>query len=176
VRVGGGLERRSRHLVGADVVGVRVPADLVVGHHDVWLEAAHDPDELTDGHAERHGGEAARGQRDTLVRPARVGEAEPQVRHPEDARRPRHLRAPDRGQVVPHLRPVHHRVEDAARLAAGARHHQHLVAFGDVPGHRGGALARLVVRMGVHRHQPKAHRTPHRAARTIVAPPSTLTA
>ena len=40
VGIGGGVEGGDRDLVGADVVGVRVAAELVVGRHDVRAEAA----------------------------------------------------------------------------------------------------------------------------------------
>src|SRR3954447_6157301 len=62
-------------------------------------------------------------------------------------------RAPDRRQPLPHLRPVHGRVEHRATLAAGAGGHQDARAFGDVAGHGRGPLARLVVGMGVHGEQ-----------------------
>ena len=42
-----------------------------------------------------------------------------------------------------------------AAFAAGQRHHQHAVALVGVAGHGGGALAGLVVRVGMHRHQPQ---------------------
>ena len=58
------------------------------------------------------------------------------------------------------------RVEDVAAFAAGAGHHDHPGALGRVFGQRRRALARLVVRMGVHGHQPQrapAQRPPGRA-------------
>ena len=55
------------------------------------------------------------------------------------------------GRLSLHLGLVHRRVEDVARLAAGAAHEHGVHAFGVVPGDRAGALRRLVVGMGVHR-------------------------
>ena len=45
------------------------------------------------------------------------------------------------------------RVEHVAALAAGAGDDEHLDALGDVARHGRGALARLVVGVGVHRHE-----------------------
>ena len=56
------------------------------------------------------------------------------------------------GHVVEHARPVHRGVEDAAALAAGAGDDHDLAPLVDVAGARGGALAGLVVRVGVHGH------------------------
>ena len=53
------------------------------------------------------------------------------------------------------------RVEDAAALAAGTGHHQDVDALVDVAGHGGRALARLVVRMGMNRHQSQRGRVAH---------------
>ena len=63
-------------------------------------------------------------------------------------------------------------VEDRPALPAGAGDDVHVDALGDVLGHRGGALARLVVGMGVDRHQPQllAHRT--QSFRTSPTPPT----
>ena len=47
------------------------------------------------------------------------------------------------------------RVEDVAALAAGAGDDQDVDALGDVARHRRRALARLVVGVGVHGHQPQ---------------------
>ena len=55
--------------------------------------------------------------------------------------------------LAQHLGPVQLGVEHAAALAAGARDDQHVDALGDVPRHRRGTLARLVVRVRVHRHE-----------------------
>src|SRR5262249_53182352 len=59
------------------------------------------------------------------------------------------------GQVGPDLRPLHGLVQDVTALAAGQRTDHDVHALPDVAGHGRGALARLVVRVRVHRHQPQ---------------------
>jgi len=49
-------------------------------------------------------------------------------------------------------------VEHVTALAAGAGDHQHIGALGDVARHRRSALARLVVGVGMHGHQPQSLR------------------
>ena len=155
--VAGGLVRGHRHLVAADVVGVRVSAVLVVGGHDVRTELADHLDQRLGRLLQRHQREAALGQRRRRVALGQPGvdEAEPGVLDAEDLGGLGHLVAADLGDPAVHLGQVHRRVEDVAALAAGQRHHQHAVAFGRIAGHGGGTLAGLVVRVGVHGHQPQ---------------------
>ena len=58
----------------------------------------------------------------------------------------------------PDLLGVGLRVEDVARLAAGARDQHGPDALGPVPGHGGRTLGRLVVGVGVHREHPQRGR------------------
>ena len=156
VRVGGGLERLDGDLVGLDVVGVRVAAVLVVGQHHVRPELADGADQRL-GRLRRLQREAAiwqRRQRVALGQPG-IGEAEELLLDAEDLPGPGHLLAPDAGQVGADLGPVHGLVQDVAALAAGQGADQDLHALAHIPGHGGGALARLVVGMRVHGHQPQ---------------------
>jgi hypothetical protein len=67
-----------------------------------------------------------------------------------------HLLAPDLGDVVLDVLAVlEGGVEDAAPLAAGAGDDEHIDTLVDVAGHGGRALARFVVRVRMHRHQPQ---------------------
>ena len=140
-----------------DVVGVRVAAALVVRRHHVRLERPDQPDQRRGGLLERHQREAALGQRRLRVAlgPAGVDEAEPVLPHAEDVAGPLHLLAADLGDVLEDVGPVHLRVEDRAALAAGAGRDVDVDALGDVLRRRGRALARLVVGVGVHVHQPR---------------------
>jgi hypothetical protein len=63
LRVACGVERRDRHLVATDVIGVRVTALFVVGHHHVRPELAEHPDQIPGRNLQRHRREAALGQR-----------------------------------------------------------------------------------------------------------------
>src|ERR1700682_4877358 len=87
-------------------------------------------------------------------RPA-AAEPEPGVLAAEDLRRLGHLIAADLGHPAVYFGQVHRGIEDVAALATGQRHHQYAGAFGGVAGQGGGALAGLVVRVCMHRHQPK---------------------
>ena len=85
----------------------------------------------------------------------RVG-AQPVLAHPEDVPGPLHLLAADLGDVRLDVGALHLRVQDRPTLATRAGGHVHVDALGDVHGGGGGALARLVVGMGVHVHEPEA--------------------
>ena len=156
VRVAGRLEGRHRDLVGADVVGVRVAAVLVVGGHHVRPERADQRDQRRGGLLDRHEGEAALGQRRQRVALGQPGvdEAEPAPARRRGSRGPRAISARriSAMSATTSGRSMR-RVEDAAALAAGAGDDQHVDALVDVAGHGRGALARLVVGVGVHRHQ-----------------------
>ena len=157
LRVRGRLEGRHRHLVAPDVVGVRVAAALVVRRHHVRLELR----------ISRTSGAVASSSGTRPKQPSGSGgfgspSGQPEStkpsqswRHAEDVAGPLHLLAADLGDVGQHVGPVHLRVEDRAALAAGARHHVHVDALRDVHRGRRGALARLVVGVGVHVHQPE---------------------
>src|SRR4029079_13817125 len=82
--------------------------------------------------------------------------AEPVLPDPEDVARTLHLLATHLGDVGGDVGTVHLGDEDRAALAGGVGDDLHVDPLGDVAGGRGGALARLVVRVGVHVHQPEA--------------------
>ncbi len=136
---------------------MRVAAVLVVGDHHVRAELSHHLDQFTRRDLDRHGGEDVLRQRRGRValRQPGVDEAQPAVLNTEDLRGLGHLGAADLGQVLDHLRPVHGRVEDAARLPTGTGDHHHFVSLGHVTRGRRGSLAGLVIRVRMHRHQPQ---------------------
>src|SRR5262249_6792387 len=80
------------------------------------------------------------------------------VPHSQNPRRASHLLPPDRvhpRRILSQVSGFERRIQHAAPFAAGTRDHHHIVTVGDIPGHRGRALARLIVGMRVHRHHPK---------------------
>lgn len=138
-----------------DVVRVRVAALFVVSQDHVRPEFADRAHQRLSRHLEGLQRETTlrqRGQRIPLGQP-RINESEELLVHAEDLAGPGHLPTPDSGQVFPHVGPLHGLIQDVPALTAGQRGHHDLCAFADVAGHGGGALARLVVRMGVDRHQ-----------------------
>ena len=88
--------------------------------------------------------------------PAGVDEAEPVLLDAEDVAGALHLLAAHLGDVLEDLGAVHLRVEDRAALTTGAGDDVDVDALGDVLGGRRSPLARLVVRVGVHVHQPES--------------------
>ena len=158
-RVTGRLERRHRDRVAHDVVGVGVATLLVVGRHDVRAPGADDAHERLGRHVDVLEGEApvGQGRQRVALGQAGVDEAEPGVLDAEHLLRRLHLVAPHLGDVAQDVGVVLQLlVEDVAAFAARARHDHHGGAVGDVLRHRRGALARLVVGVRVHRHQPHA--------------------
>jgi hypothetical protein len=143
--------------MGHHVVRVRVAALLVVGEHDVRPELADRADQRLGRLGHRREREAALRQRGLGVALGQPGVDEPEkaLLHPEDLPGPRHLGPPHRGDVRLDLGPVHGRVQDVTALAAGQRADQDLDALADVARHGRRALARLVVRVRVHGHQPE---------------------
>ena len=157
VRVAGGVERNDRHLVAADVVRVRVAAVLVVGRHDVRPLLADHAHQRLDLLLEVAEGEAAvrqRRQRVALGQPG-VDEAEEDLAHAEDLAGPLHLRGTDRRDVSQHLGTVHGGVQHRPPGAVGERDDEDVDTLPRVAGHRGRALAGLVVRVRVDAHQPQ---------------------
>jgi hypothetical protein len=146
------------------VVGVRVAAVLVVRRHHVWPERADQADQRLGRNRHVHQTETAlrqRGQRIALGQ-AGVDPAQPVLPDTEDLARGVHLAAAHLGQVGQHgLVVLQLRVEDRTALSPGAGDDVHIDALGDIADHAGRAFARLVVGMGVDRHQPQllAHGT-----------------
>ena len=135
--------------------GCGIAAVLVVRREDVRPEAADQPHQRLGRDLRVDQPEAALGQRrlGVALGPAGVDEAEPVLAYAEDLAGGLHLLAPDLGHVLEHVGAVHLRVQDRAALAAGAGDDVDVDALGDVLGGGGGALARLVVGVGVHVHQ-----------------------
>jgi hypothetical protein len=157
--VAGRVKGGHAHPVALDVVGVRVAALLVVGHHDVRPELPDQLDQRLGRGVDVLPGEAPDGQVGRVVGvvvfdPAGVDETQPGLPHAEDLAGALHLGPADLRQVGQDVRVVGElRVEHIAALAAGARDDEHLDALAHVTRHRGRALAGLVVRMCVHGHQ-----------------------
>ncbi len=153
LRVARGVERLERDAVAHDVVRVRVAARRVVRRDDVRTELAHELDQRRGRLLERHETERALGQRRQRVPlgQPRVDEPEPLLPDAERARRGGHLDAAQGAHALDVRRALAEaRVEDVATLAPGARGDEHVHALGRVARRRRGALARLVVGVGVH--------------------------
>ena len=134
---------------------MRVAAVLVVGDDDLRAELAQDPYQRLGRLLDRHQREAALRQRRRRIalRQPGVHEPEPLLLHAENLAGPLHLVAAHLGEVLPHVGTVHRRIEHRPGFAAGTRHDQHVSALGDVARHGRGALARLVVGMGMDAQQ-----------------------
>jgi hypothetical protein len=124
----------------------------------VGAEGTDQPHQRRGALLDRHQPEAAFGQRRLRValRPAGVDEAQPVLADAEDVAGGLHLTAPDLGHVLEDVGALHLGVQDRAALATGAGHDVHVDALRDVHRRARGALARLVVGVGVHVHQAKA--------------------
>ncbi|EGJ77056.1 putative mycothiol conjugate amidase Mca [Streptomyces sp. Tu6071] len=156
LRVGRAVEGRHADPVGHDVVGVRVAPVLVVGRDDLRAEGAdlaHEPPgRLLDVH-EPEAALRERRQRVALGE-AGVDVAEPRLLDAEDLAGLVHLLPADLVDVLLDVGvTLELRVEDGPALAPGAGDDQHVHPLRDVLRHRGGALAGLVVGVGVHGHQ-----------------------
>ena len=139
------------------VVGVRV--DPVAGVADDHLRPLppDDLDQAAGGVVEVGVGEVVGVGVRLGVGHARVAVAEQvQLVVADDAHRVVELPQPDRGQVGAHVVGVGRGVEDVAGLAAGAGDEHRAHALGVVPGHRGRALRRFVVGVGVHGQHARA--------------------
>ncbi len=158
VGVTGRLERRHGHLVAHDVVGVGVASALVVRRHDVGPEAAHQPHERGGRLLDRERREAPLRERrlGVALGPPGVDEPEPVLPDAEDVAGPLHLLAAHLGDVGLDVGAFHLRVEDRPALPARAGDDVDVDALGDVHRGGGGALAGLVVGVGVHVHQAVA--------------------
>ncbi len=135
---------------------MRVAAVLVVRGHDVGTELPDDLDELACGLVERHHREASFGQRrlGVALRKPGVDETEPAMLHAEVTRRRRHLLATNLGHAIPDSGHIHRRIEDVSSFATRECHDEHVVPLRRVAGRSGGTLARLVIGMGMHGHEP----------------------
>ena len=119
-------------------------------------EAADLADQGLGRHLEGLEREAALGQRRQRIPFGQTGihEAQPVMVDTEDLLGALHLVTTHLGEVAQDVRVVlESGVQDVAAFAAGAGDDEDLVSLTDVLGHRGRALARLVVGVGVHAHQ-----------------------
>ena len=156
-RVAGPLERADRDVVGPDVVGMAVPAELVVGRDDVGLVAADQPDQPPGGLVEV--GLPERARIAVAVRAHHPGVAVAEVLplgHAEVAHRPLELAGPDLAEAPVVVGRVHVGDDDLAELAARAGHEHDAVPGLDGLGHRAAGPDRLVVGVGVDGHQGRA--------------------
>jgi len=76
----------------------------------------------------------------------------------------------NRGEVGADLGPLHRLVQDVAPLAAGHGGDQHVHALSRVSRHGRCALARLVIRVRVHGHQPQRRAGPRRGVIGLFGP------
>src|SRR5699024_10864862 len=83
----------------------------------------------------------------------RVGVPQPAVFGAEDLHGLRHLLTADGRDVLQNTGLFHRGVEDVTAFTTGAGDHHDPVALSDIAGHGGGALAGLVVGVGVDRQQ-----------------------
>ena len=102
------------------MVGMRVATGLVVGQHHVRPELAHRAHQRPGRLVQRGQCEAASRQRRLRVTLGQAGvdEAQETLVDAENFAGTDHLFLPETGQVLPHFRPVHRRIEDIAALAA----------------------------------------------------------
>jgi hypothetical protein len=140
---------------------MRVAAVLVVGDDDVGPVLADDLDERNSRDLEGRPREAVGMHRLVVLRQPRVEVAEPAVLDAHDLARASHLDATQPAHVtVGHRTRDEVRVLDVAALASRAADDHDVRADAAVVRVGRGALARLVVGVGVDRKQPKCHRTP----------------
>ena len=76
----------------------------------------------------------------------------------DDLRSSAQLLGPHLGQLLGHRGIIQGRVEDLALLSPGAAHEHGADALGVVAGHRGRALGRLVIGMGMHGEEAEPFR------------------
>ncbi len=150
-----GVEGRHRHVVHLHVVGVVVLAPGVrVGDDDLGSDPPDDRHQATDGLVRVGVGERPRVGVGFRLLHSGVPVAEHHDLVVSDDRRcPGQLGLPDRSQVATDVGPVHLRVQDVARLAAGAAHQHAVHSLGVQAGDRRRSLRGLVVRVGVDRQQ-----------------------
>ncbi len=155
VGVIGGVECLHRDLMGFHVIGVGIPAVLVIGEDDVRAELADQADQRRRRVLEFLQREAPIRQRRWRIalRQTRVHEPEELLPDTQDVPRAGHLLLPDRRQIGTHLRALHRLVQDVPAFAAGHRGDQDVRSAPDITGHGGRALAGFVVGMGMHRQQ-----------------------
>jgi hypothetical protein len=140
---------------------MRVAAVLVVRDDDVGPVLAQDADERHSRDLEGRSRETVRMHRLAVLREARVEVAEPAVLDAHDLARASHLDTTQPAHVaIGHGARDELRVLDVSALASRAADDHHVRADAAVVRVGRGALARLVVGVGVDRKQPKCHRTP----------------
>ncbi len=143
-----------------DVIGVGVPAVLVVGEKHLRLKVADEAHERFCRDLDGNRRERVRRQRLSLVGKPGVGIPEPAVLEAHDLLSRRHLVATKASHVSLGVTALGQGlVEDAAALASGATHHHYLDTAVEVVGICGSALARFVVGVRVHGHQAQRHRS-----------------
>ena len=153
IRVARLLEGLHGNLVGHDVVGVRVAADLVIGDDDVRAVLTHQTHERRGGTIQGHGAEATEGKRrhGVALGQTRVEEANPAVFNTHNLAGSRHLGAAQTRQVTVRTRAfIDLLIQDVTALAAGHRRHHEAGTTGNIRRGGTGALGGLVVRVCVH--------------------------
>ena len=161
-RVAGPRHGPDRDVVDPDVVGMAVAAEGVVRRHDVGLVLADEPHEPAGRVVEIGLPEVPRIE---VPRPAHhVGVAVAEVLplgHAELAHRGLELAGPDLAEPPMVVGRVHLLHDDLAHLAAGAGDDDDAVAGLDGLGHRAAGADRLVVGVGMDRHERESVRVGH---------------
>lgn len=148
-------DRSHRRLVGADVIGMRVPAKLVIRRDDLRTELANQANQRLDRVCDGQIRKTARWQRRLGVSfgEARVLEPQPCVSNIQRLHSSRHLRQPNRGQAMLVDGGLGGGIEDIPALSPSAGDDHDIDTFRSILGHRGSALAGFVIRMCVHGHE-----------------------
>ena len=148
------LECLHGNLVGHDVVGVRVTANLVISDDDVRTVLTHQTHERRGGTVQGHGAKATEGQRRHGVALGQTGveEANPAVLNTHNLASSRHFSAAQTRQVTVRTRVLSDSlVQDVTALAAGHRRHHEAGTTGNIRRSGTGTFGGLVVRVRVHR-------------------------
>ncbi len=170
--------------MGADVVGVAVPAERVVGDDDLRLGLVDQLGELRGLLVGRTAGERPRVRRRRRARHARIAPPADAAQktvpgHPQRGARGLQLGDAVTAQLVrgPGAQPgeLGQAGHDLTLLTERAGHHGHLGAFGGVSCDRGAGGDALVVGMGVDEEQPARYRGDHGLSVIPVLRPSSGT-
>jgi len=143
----------------ADVIGMTVPAELVVGRHHVGLVEPHQPGQPSGGLVEV--GHPVVAGVAVAVGAHHPGVAVPEVLplgHAEDPHRPLELAGTDLAEAAMVVRRVHVRHDDLAELTACPGDENDAMTRLDGLRHRAAGSDGLVVRMGVHGHERRTMR------------------
>ncbi len=153
-RVAGAMECADADEMGPDVVGMAIPAELVVRGHDVRADPADEPDESADRLIDVGLPERPRVAVAGVVHHPGVAVAEiVPLGHAELAHRGLELAGADLAEAAMVVGRVHVGDDDLAELAAGAGHEDDAMAVRDGLGHHPAGPDGLVVWVGMDGHE-----------------------